>query len=56
MIIQSGKVRNDIIKGLKLNIQLPSVGQNAKKAKITYKYEGKYGQGYDGCGSHTHDD
>jgi len=56
MIVQEGKVRNDIVKGLKLKVQLPTQAQESKKAKITFKYEGKYGQGYDGCGSHTHDD
>jgi len=55
MIVKDGKIRNDIIKGLKLKVQLPS-SSNANKQKIAYQYAGKYGQGYDGCGSHTHDD
>lgn len=44
-----GEVRNDRVDGLKANISLA----NGKK-KITLSFAGKYGQGYDGCGTHTH--
>lgn len=42
--------RNDRVDGLKGRVQM----RNGKK-EITFSYDGKYGQGYDGCGTHTHD-
>ena len=42
--------RNDRVDGLKGKVKVID-----GKKKITFQYDGKYGQGYDGCGSHTHD-
>ncbi len=45
----SAPVRNDRVDGLKAK-----VATNGKKNRIKLSYTGKYGQGYDGCGTHTH--
>ena len=45
----SAPVRNDRVDGLKAKI---STTKKEKKVKLSYT--GKYGQGYDGCGTHTH--
>lgn len=42
--------RNDRVDGLKGKVSI----QRDRK-KITFGYDGKYSQGYDGCGTHTHD-
>lgn len=42
-------LRNDRVDGLKAKVSFMG---NHKKATISYT--GKYGQGYDGCGTHTH--
>lgn len=42
--------RNDRVDGLKAKV---SVSKDGKK-KTVLSYVGKYGQGYDGCGTHTH--
>ena len=44
------KERNDRVDGLKANVSIES----GKEIKVALQYEGKYGQGYDGCGTHTH--
>lgn len=41
--------RNDKIAGLRTQIVI-----DGKTPKITVKYSGRYGIGYDGCGTHTH--
>ncbi len=41
--------RNDRVTGLKAKV---SVSNGTKK--VVLSYTGKYGQGYDGCGTHTH--
>ncbi len=41
--------RNDRVDGLSAKIAL-----NNNQKKVTLSYAGKYGQGYDGCGTHTH--
>lgn len=40
---------NDKVDGLKAKV---SFENKQKKVKMCYK--GKYGKGYDGCGTHTH--
>lgn len=42
--------RNDRVDGLKGVVKF----ENGKKM-TEFVYDGKYGQGYDGCGTHTHD-
>ena len=42
--------RNDRVNGLRGKVKVV----NGKK-KCAFQYDGKYSQGYDGCGSHTHD-
>lgn len=42
--------RNDRVDGLKGKVKVVD-----GKKKIIFQYDGKYSQGYDGCGSHTHD-
>lgn len=42
--------RNDRVDGLKGKVVVEK-----EKKKVTFIYDGKYGQGYDGCGTHTHD-
>ena len=44
------EVRNDMVEGLTANASIES----SKDIKVSLQYEGKYGQGYDGCGTHTH--
>ena len=44
--------RNDRVNGLKGKVL---VDKNGNK-KVVMSYDGKYGQGYDVCGTHTHDD
>lgn len=41
--------RNDRVDGLKAAVTV----KNGKKTTVL-SYTGKYGQGYDGCGTHTH--
>ena len=43
------QMRNDRVDGLKAKVAI----KNGKK-KVVLTYAGKYGQGYDGCGTHTH--
>ncbi len=45
----SATMRNDRVDGLKAK-----VSTTGKNKKIKLSYAGKYGQGYDGCGTHTH--
>lgn len=40
--------RNDRVDGLKGKVTFDGT------KKISLEYAGKYGQGYDGCGTHTH--
>jgi hypothetical protein len=57
MKVQKAKERNDIVQGLKLKVQLKKENsKNRPKLRISALYSGKYGLGYDGCGSHTHKD
>lgn len=42
--------RNDRVDGLKASVSI----KNGLKKCVILKYAGKYGQGYDGCGAHTH--
>lgn len=42
--------RNDRVDGLKGKVKV----KNGER-KVVFQYDGKYGQGYDGCGTHTHD-
>ncbi|EDN66487.1 hypothetical protein BGP_1364 [Beggiatoa sp. PS] len=42
--------RNDKVAGLKTHLVLNSRGK--KEVKVTYN--GRFGLGYDGCGTHTH--
>ena len=42
--------RNDRVDGLKCEVKI----EDGKK-EVKFVYDGKYGQGYDGCGTHTHD-
>lgn len=46
----SNVVRNDRVDGLKATVSITPTG----KKNIVLAYAGKYGQGYDGCGTHTH--
>lgn len=49
--------RNDLINGLKRKIVISKKDNNTAKISSTaFSYNGKYGQGYDGCGCHTHKD
>ena len=41
--------RNDRVDGLKGKVKV----KNGER-KVVFQYDGKYGQGYDGCGTHTH--
>ena len=41
--------RNDKIAGLLTQVKL-----NGKSVKVKVAYSGRYGLGYDGCGTHTH--
>jgi len=43
-------MRNDRVDGLKTKVTIGKTG----KVKRVLKFNGKYGQGYDGCGVHTH--
>lgn len=43
-------VRNDRVEGLKAKVEITPTG----KKKTVLSFTGKYGQGYDGCGTHTH--
>lgn len=54
IIEQNGECRNDILKDLKVKVCLLSKSKNDRKVSVSY--DGKYTNGYDGCGSHTHDD
>jgi hypothetical protein len=54
IIEQNGECRNDILKDLKVKVSLLSKSKNDRKVSVSY--DGKYTNGYDGCGSHTHDD
>jgi hypothetical protein len=47
----SAPARNDRVDGLKAEV---SVDTKKKTKKSVLKFTGKYGQGYDGCGTHTH--
>ena len=49
MLKKKNDLRNDKVEGLKAAVTV-----KAGKKKITLSYAGKYGQGYDGCGTHTH--
>ena len=42
--------RNDRVDGLKASVSI----KNGLQKCVILKYAGKYGQGYDGCGAHTH--
>lgn len=42
--------RNDKVDGLSAKVGL---GKD-KQVKIKLQFDGKFGQGYDGCGTHTH--
>lgn len=42
-------MRNDRVDGLRGKIYF-----KGKQKKVVLKFSGKYGQGYDGCGTHTH--
>jgi hypothetical protein len=44
------EIKNDRVDGLKAKVSLTADG----KKKTSVSYTGKYGQGYDGCGTHTH--
>lgn len=44
------EMRNDRVDGLKAKVTITAEG----KKNTTLSYAGKYGQGYDGCGTHTH--
>ena len=44
------EIRNDKVQGLKSKVFLDKEGAK----KISQHFTGKYGQGYDGCGTHTH--
>jgi hypothetical protein len=46
----SESARNDKVEGLKGKVTIDSKGRK----KIVMTHEGKFGQGYDGCGTHTH--
>lgn len=46
----SNVVRNDRVDGLKAQVSITATG----KKNTVLAYTGKYGQGYDGCGTHTH--
>lgn len=48
-------VKNDIVRGLKRKITIDKK-EKGNYGKMSFSYNGKYGQGYDGCGSHTHKD
>lgn len=48
--MEKKEVRNDYVNGLKTKV---TVDNNANK-KTVLRFTGKYGQGYDGCGTHTH--
>lgn len=61
MIIEkNGEFRNDLIEGLRVKVKLSQPkdsGQTAEeeqKKDVSFRYEGQYGLGYDGCGAHTH--
>jgi hypothetical protein len=41
--------RNDKIAGLLTQVRL-----KGKSVKVKVAYSGRYGLGYDGCGTHTH--
>ena len=43
-------MRNDRVDGLKAKVS----NTTRKNKKVKLSYTGKYGQGYDGCGTHTH--
>ena len=43
--------RNDRVAGLQATID-----SKGKYKRVTLTYKGRYGLGYDGCGSHTHKD
>ena len=49
MKIDYREMKNDRVSGLKAKVTCKS---GSKKTVLTYA--GKYGQGYDGCGTHTH--
>lgn len=55
MVVENGEIRNDLIKDLKVKVRLMN-NETSKGKKVSFAYDGKYGMGYDGCGSHTHDD
>lgn len=44
------EIRNDHVDGLKAKVSITADG----KKNTTLTFAGKYGQGYDGCGTHTH--
>ena len=44
------EVRNDRVEGLTARASVDS----SKNIKVALQFEGKFGQGYDGCGTHTH--
>lgn len=46
---QDESCRNDRVAGLKATII-----SDGEKKKVTLTYKGRYGLGYDGCGSHSH--
>lgn len=43
-------VRNDNVEGLKASVSV----DDSKNINVCLQYSGKFGQGYDGCGTHTH--
>lgn len=51
----TNSARNDLVKGLRRKVVVRKKG-NKKFGKPSFGYSGKYGQGYDGCGCHTHKD
>lgn len=54
IIDQNGEFRNDILKDLKVKVSLSGKSKGGRRVSVSY--DGKYTNGYDGCGSHTHDD
>lgn len=44
------EIRNDQVNGLKTKVIVEKDGGK----KTILRFAGKYGQGYDGCGTHTH--